>query len=243
MMLLDRFLLLTPLDFAALALLLVASRGIGWWIENPGLARPSVTVLMADYRRAWLREFVTRQPRIFDATILSTLRQGTTFFASTCVIAIGGVMALLGNSEALGVIAEDFTEANVPMVVWEIKLLLVALFLTDGFLKFVWSNRLFGYCAVVMAAVPNDTDDPVAYARAAQAGEINVRAAWNFNRGLRAMYFSLGSAAWLLGPWALIAATCFTCWILWSREFRSRPREILLSAPSPIAEGPQVARK
>jgi len=233
MTLLDRLSLFSPLDLAALALLVASWFAIGWWIEHPGARRPSVTVLMADYRRAWMREMVTRQPRIFDATILDSLRPGTAFFASTCVIAIGGVLALIGNADRLTGLAADFTEADLPLVVWEMKLLLVVLFLTNGFLKFVWANRLFGYCAVAMAAVPNDPDDPLALPRAAQAGELNIRAAWNFNRGLRSMYFALGSLAWLLGAAALLAATAVVCWVLWSREFTSVPRRVLLDPPLP----------
>lgn len=227
--LIDRLALLSPLDIAAVVLLVAGWAAIGWWIEHPRLTRPSVTVLIADYRRAWMQEMVTRQPRIFDASILSTLRQSTSFFASTCVIAIGGVLALIGNSERLTGLAADFTQTDLPLVVWEMKLLLVTLFLTNAFLKFVWANRLFGYCAVVMASVPNRIDDPAAYPRAAQAGELNIRAAWNFNRGLRSMYFALGALAWLLGAWALLLATAIVCWLLWSREFASLPRQILLS--------------
>jgi uncharacterized membrane protein len=80
----------------------------------------------------------------------------------------------------------------------------------------------------MMAAVPNDPKDPVAYPRAAQAAELNIRAAINFNRGLRAMYFALGALAWLLGPIALMLSTFVVVWVVWSREFASLPRSILL---------------
>jgi uncharacterized membrane protein len=113
-------------------------------------------------------------------------------------------------------------------LIWQVKLGLVALLLTDGFLKFVWANRVFGYCSVMMAAVPNDPADPRCAPRAAQAAELNIRAAVNFNRGLRSMYFALGALAWLFGAIALIVATLFVVWIVWSREFASLPRDILL---------------
>ncbi len=219
--------LLAPLDAAALALMVLGFLVIGWWIEHPGTRRPSVTVLMAEYRREWMREFVRRDNRIFDAQIVSSLRQGTSFFASTCLLAVGGVLALIGNTEPLQGVAEGIGQVALPAVLWQIKLLPVALFLTHAFLKFVWANRIFGYCSVMMAAVPNDGADPRALPRATQAGELNIRAAWNFNRGLRAMYFALGALAWLLGAGALIAATLAVLWLLWSREFASVPRDVL----------------
>ncbi|KAF0674545.1 DUF599 domain-containing protein [Profundibacterium mesophilum] len=229
--LLGQLALFPILDRIAVIFLLASTFTVGWLIERPSGRHPSVTVRMADFRREWMRQLVTRQPRIFDASVLGTLRQGTSFFASTCVIAIGGVLALMGNSERLAGLAIDLNGSRVPPLVWQAKLGLVALLLTAGFLKFVWANRLFGYCAVVMAAVPNDADDAMAYPRAAQAAEINIRAAWNFNRGLRWMYFALAALAWLAGALPMIAATMVTFWTLWSREFLSNSHRILTAPP------------
>ncbi|WOI57104.1 DUF599 domain-containing protein [Palleronia sp. LCG004] len=220
--------LLGPWDYGALALTF-----LGWWlvglrIEHPGLRRPSVTVLMMKYRRDWMERMVERDPRIFDAQALSSLRQSTSFFASTSVIAIGGALAVSGNVERLQGVAEGLGETGIPVIVWQVKLLPIIIFLMIAFLKFVWSNRLFGYSMVVMAAVPNDPRDPLALPRAAQSAELNIRAAVNFNRGLRAIYFALAALAWLAGPLALGAAATIAIWIVWSREFMSRPRDILM---------------
>ena len=228
MQVMDHIALLDPLDFAAVGTIVVCWFLIGWMIEHPGARRPAVTILMSERRRDWMKVFVTRDPRIFDSQILGGLRQGTAFFASTCLLAIGGVLALVGNTAPLQGVAAEVSEMPVPVLIWQLKLGLVALFLTNAFLKFVWANRVFGYCAVMMAAVPNDPGDPATYPRAAQAAELNIRAAINFNRGLRGMYFALGALAWLLGAVALIVATVIVVWIVWSREFASLPRQILL---------------
>ncbi|EBA13232.1 DUF599 domain-containing protein [Roseobacter sp. CCS2] len=228
MQILDHMALLGPLDLAAAAAIVIAWFVISWMIEHAGAKRPSVTILMSERRRDWMKVFVTRDPRIFDSQILASLRQGTSFFASTCLLAVGGVLALAGNTEPLRGVAAEVTEMAVPVVIFQLKLAFVAIFLTNAFLKFVWANRVFGYCAVMMAAVPNDPKDPVAYPRAAQAAELNIRAAVNFNRGLRAMYFALAALAWLLGPIALMIATALVVWVVWSREFASLPRSILL---------------
>ncbi|PJI85214.1 putative membrane protein [Yoonia maricola] len=228
MQILDHLTLVSPLDWAAAGAIVIVWIVIGWVIEHPSAKRPSVTILMSERRRGWMKVFVTREPRIFDSQILASLRQGTSFFASTCLLAIGGVLALAGNTEPLRGVAAEVTEMAIPVLIFQLKLGLVALFLTNAFLKFVWANRVFGYCAVMMAAVPNDPADPAAYPRAAQAAELNIRAAINFNRGLRAMYFALGALAWLLGPVALMIATIVVVWIVWSREFASLPRRILL---------------
>lgn len=220
--------LLNWLDLAAAGLIVALWFVLGWLIEHPSAKRPSVTILMAARRRAWMREFAARDVRIFDSQILVSLRQSTSFFASTNILAIGGVLALMGNPAPLSGLVEDVTQTETPFLVWQLKLGFVALFLTNAFLKFVWANRVFGYCAVVMGAVPHDPEHPQALSQALQAAELNIRAAVNFNRGLRSMYFALGGLAWFLGPWGLIAAGLIVGWTVWSREFASIPRKILL---------------
>lgn len=224
----DRIALFEPLDFVAFGTILTVWLVLGWRVEHPSAKHPSVSMLMADYRREWMRQMITREPRIFDAQTIGTLRQGTSFLASTCVIAIGGTLALIGNAESLAGVAGDLTLTRHPVIVWEIKLLLVMFFLTNAFLKFIWSNRLFGYCSVLMAAVPNDPDDPRAAPVAAKAGEINVTAARSFNRGLRSVYFALASTAWLGGALLLLGGAIITLVVIWRREFASHSRAILL---------------
>ncbi|PWJ18110.1 DUF599 domain-containing protein [Jannaschia seohaensis] len=219
---------LTPPDLLALAVLLLAWIGSGWVIEHPPPGRASVTRLMQAYRRDWMVEMTTRQPRIFDATILASLRQGTTFLTSAAMISVGGVLALAGNAERLDGLAMGVGLDAPPEEVLQLRLAVVALLLVYGAFKFVWSNRLFGYCAVVMASVPNDPSDPRTLPRAGQAAELNVRAALNFNRGLRAVYFAFAALGWLLGPWGLLAAVAVTVWTVLSREFASTSRGVLM---------------
>ncbi|RME18609.1 MAG: DUF599 domain-containing protein [Alphaproteobacteria bacterium] len=217
-----------PLDGLALGLLLAAWAGIGWHIEHPPAARPSVHRLMMRYRREWMVEMVTRQPRIFDSSVLAILREGTSFFASATMIAIGGGLALVGDPSRIAVIAEDLGQGAAPDIVWREKLLLSILLLVSAFLNFVWSHRVFGYCAVVMASVPNDPHHPAALPRAAKAADLNITAARSFNRGVRGVYFAMAALAWLAGPLPLIAATAFTVVVLWRREFASQSRLVAL---------------
>lgn len=218
----------TALDMGALAFLLLAWLGSSWIIEHSPASRPSTSKLMADYRRAWMEAFLTRDPRIFDSQIVSNLRQGTAFFASGSMVAIGGGFALLGNAERLRGVAQDLTQTADPVIVWEIKIFVMLAFAANAFLKFVWSHRLFGYCSILMASVPNDPEDPVARPRAAKAGELNVTAGRGYNRGLRSVYFGIASAAWLAGSVALILATLFTLAVVLRREFAAQSREVLL---------------
>ena len=216
-----------PLDWIALALFLGLWVAIGYGIESPPGDRTSVTAMMKAMRMAWMREFANRENRIFDSQILGNLRQGTAFFASTMIIAIGGVLTFAGNPDALSATA-GLLGADEPIAAAQVKLIVVALILTNAFLRFVWANRVFGYCSIVMGAVPEPSErNPHTFAIAAQAGALNVQAALNFNRGLRALYYALAALAWMAGPWALLAATVSATWTLTRREFTSTTHRIL----------------
>ena len=214
-------------DLAAFGFALCLWLGIGRVIENPPASRPSVSKLMERYRHDWMAEFVTRQPRIFDATMIDSLRQGTAFFASASMIAIGGGIALIGNPAMLGALTRDLTLASETAGL-QLRVALVVAFLANALLKFIWAHRLFGYCSIMMAAVPNDPHHPEAAHRAAQAADINITGAKSFNRGLRSIYFALGSLGWLAGPWGLVAGALLIAGVLIRRDFASASREVML---------------
>ncbi|WP_112320460.1 DUF599 domain-containing protein [Oceanibium sediminis] len=221
--------LFTGIDLAAVAFLIGSILGVTWLIEHPPRARSSTHRLMRHYRIEWMLEMADRDVRIFDAQVLATLRQGATFFASTTLIAIGGGAAILGQADRVETVASDLDPAlSAPLIVWEVKILLAMILLGFAFLKFVWSIRLFGYSAVMMAAMPNDGHSDRARARARRAAEVQVLADRSFTRALRNIYFALAALAWFLGPEALIGAVLLTLGVILRREFASRTRALLL---------------
>jgi len=217
----------TAADTVAFLLLIAAWAGTGRLAEYPPKWRPSVSLLMQDYRYRWMTEFLTRQPRIFDVSLIDSLRQGTAFFASASMIAIGGGVALIGNAATLQGLAQDLT-IGLDAAQLRIKLIVVVGLLANALLKFIWSHRLFGYCAIMMAAVPNDHTASMAAPRARQAAEINITAAKSYNRGLNSIYFALAGLGWLIGPYGLMLATVLTAGVQMRREFASQSRLVML---------------
>ncbi len=221
--------LFTPLDGVAFVTLFLGWFLIGFLIDRNGKRR-STHALIADFRSRWMVEMVNRENRVADIQILSSLRQGAALFMSASMIGIGGTLALLGSAETLEQVAIEVSpELSAPQLVWEAKLIVVALILVSAFLKFVWSHRLFGYCAVVLGSVPNDPKHPDSLGFAAKAAKLNTYAARSFNRGLRAVYFALAALTWLLGSIPLILAVTVTLAVLYRREFHSLSRAALLA--------------
>ena len=119
----NRLTVFSSWDLSAVGLLLVCYVLIGLLIENAPASQPSVSQLMAEYRRSWMRHMAARDVRIFDAQVLNGLRQGTAFFASATMLATGGVLALIGNADKLIDVADDLSLSPASEWIWEIKLL------------------------------------------------------------------------------------------------------------------------
>ena len=50
---------------------------------------------MHRYREMWMRRALCRETRMVDMQIIAALQNGTAFFASTTLLAIGGSLTLL----------------------------------------------------------------------------------------------------------------------------------------------------
>jgi uncharacterized membrane protein len=131
--------------------------------------------------------------------------------------------------EQMVTVARDLSQhLELTRIGSEVKTLFLIVLLASAFLKFVWSHRLFGYCAILLGAVGVDGVDPQNIRIAHKAGQLNISAGRSFNRGLRQVYFTLAALAWYLGPVPFLIATITTSAILYRREFRSDSRLALL---------------
>ncbi|MEL6584355.1 MAG: DUF599 domain-containing protein [Pseudomonadota bacterium] len=216
-------------DSAALLLFVLVWVGLGVLTEHPPKSRPSTHVIMDKYRLDWMREMARRDVRIFDSQVANGLRQGTAFFASATLLAVGGGAAAITQAETVALITDDLApELMVSRATLEAKILAVTLVFALAFMKFVWAHRLLGYTATVMAATPSCDHLEDALRVAEKAGKLSNTAVRSFNRGLRNIYFALALLAWMLGAVPLIIATLFAAMTVIRREFASQSRAALL---------------
>ncbi|GEO14245.1 DUF599 domain-containing protein [Microvirga aerophila] len=214
----------TFLDYAAVAFFLAAWLGYHAAVELTPAGQKSLNKVMNQYRYRWMEQMVVRENRIVDTTIMASLMNGTAFFASTSLIAIGGVLALLRSAgDILPVFADlPFGPQTTPLM-WELKVIGLAVIFVYAFFKFAWSYRLFNYMAIILGAVPvlepHNHDDALRVAR--QAAEMNAVAGKHFNRGQRAFFFSLAYLGWFLSAYLFMAATAGVLYVMWRRQFMS----------------------
>src|SRR5262249_43804267 len=170
-------------------------------------SRGAINHDMIAIREAWLRRMMTRDMRLMDANLLGQLLNSASFFASTNLIiiaAVAGVLfgghAILGNLSGLSVISAA------PLWVMELKIAVIVITMSRGFLDFIWAIRQFNYCTALIGAAPDHADKIATVAFSRVMGDVLNPAMSAFNKGVRAYYFALAATAWLASPWAMMVA-------------------------------------
>jgi len=193
-------------------------------LEHSAYGRDSLSARMHAYREVWIRRMLDRQTRMVDMQIMASLQNGTAFFASTSLLAIGGALALLRSTkEALAVLSELPIDLSPAPALWEIKCVGLVLIFVYAFFKFAWAYRLFNYVAILLGAMPPAElrDTPEAEAHVIRTTRLFEAAGRHFNRGQRAFFFALGYLGWFVSPWVLFATTAAVVIVTWRRQFAS----------------------
>ncbi len=222
---------LTLFDAFAFAYFVVAWGTYAWLVEIWSGGKTGLTASMAVYRKRWMEEMTVRPNRIVDTQINMTLQQGSSFFASTSLLAVGACLGLLNASDRAVEVVQtlSFGHAGTRQL-WEIKLAGLTVVFVYAFFKFGWAYRLFNYCAILIGATPEGdrrTSDE-AKAMAERAARMNTIAAAHFNRGQRAFFFALGYLGWFAGPVVFIVATTAVFAVLYRRQFHSESRQAVI---------------
>ena len=219
---------LTGIDYGALALALVCWFGFDMLANRPrGGKWASLSHLMDRYRHRWMRVMTQRDMRMVDTLIQSAVLQGCTFFASTAILLVGGLLALLGAADqAIGIVRDLPFAVETTRALWQIKVLGIVTVLIYAFFKFAWAHRVYTYCIVVIGSAPVQ-EAPESTQAATLAGGLIGLGARHFDRGIRAYYYALAAAAWFLHPGLFMVSTLWVTGVLIRREFRSKARAIL----------------
>lgn len=222
-------------DIAALIFFIAVWVIFAHMAEGTLLQRESLTSAMNRQREVWMHRMARRELRMIDTGIMTGLQQGTAFFASSCLIALGGCFALLGGSAEVITVLSDLPWAQAstrPM--FEIKVLGLIVLLAYSFFKFAWSYRLFNYCSILIGAVPlpkEAEEDPAATEAAVRrAARTNILAGKHFNAGLRGIFFSIGYLGWFVAPAVFAATTLFILSVLVRRQFFSAARQAVIGS-------------
>ncbi|NBC34004.1 MAG: DUF599 family protein [Alphaproteobacteria bacterium] len=216
-------------DWAALAWFLACWIGYTVTADHSPLRRRSIAAAMAVHRRRWMREMLGRDLRIVDTQILGNLVTGIGFFASTSILMIGGLFAVMGAADrAIEALGHLPFAAPPTRPQWTLKVLLLLAVFVYAFFKFAWSFRLANYTSILVGAAPHKPEsDTAADAEAARLASLSILVNFHFNRGIRAFFFALAALGWFVHPVLFAAAAVFVVAVLYRREFRSEALRVL----------------
>ena len=221
----------SPLDWAALAWLVVCWGGYAWYSERSAATRKGLVGISRSYRQQWAAALLRRELRVADAALIGNLMSTVSFYANTTIYIIAGLFALLGTLDKVINIAADlpFSRHVVPEVV-ELKLMALLVIFVVAYFKFTWSLRLFNMQTILVGAAPMpadpiDTGERELFCQ--KLATLNSLAGDDFNRGIRAYYFGLATVTWMIQPWLFLAFTTVILVVLYRRDFGSEVAKAL----------------
>jgi uncharacterized membrane protein len=223
----------TP-DILALIYFLGASIAYSIVIERTAHGGQSLNALMNHYREQWMEELLARDMRMVDAQVTAALQNGTAFFASTSLIAVGGALTLFRSTgEVIALVAALPFGVAPTSGQWEAKILGLTIIFVYAFFKFAWPYRLYNYVAIMVGAAPPLRERKTRRAQefAHRTARICVDAGRYFNRGQCAFFFALGYLGWFLGPLPFALSTTAVVIVIWRRQFASQSRLAFSQTP------------
>jgi uncharacterized membrane protein len=214
----------TPLDLVAMAWFNLAWTVYAIFLEFLPHRHEGLNARMNGFREVWMRRMLDREMRMVDMQVMAALQNGTAFFASTSLFAIGGALTLVRSTdEVLGVVALLPFGIKTSRTLWEIKAIGLVVIFVYAFFKFAWSYRLYNYVAILLGAMPPPAEKglPETEAHIMRTTALFTSAGRHFNHGQRSFFFALGFLGWFISPYVFMGTTTAVVFVMWWRQFRS----------------------
>lgn len=211
-------------DVIAFVCFLLCWQGYGVLATWLAKRRPSLISTVGVFRERWMRRICQRETHISDATLLGNLLRGALFFASTTVLILGGLIAVLGTRATVAEVLAQLPY-SVPAEPWllEVKSLVLIAVFVYAFFKFTWSAWQYNVLSIIVGAAPmaveTSAEDLTLYVD--NAAHIATLAGDSYNNGLRAYYFAIALLTWFIDPLFFIGVTIIVTLVLYRREFAS----------------------
>lgn len=226
--------ILTLSDWIALAVFVTSWSGYTFFANRQMQDKVNLSRSLTDLRAIWVTKMIKRDMRIADATALGILQRTVTFFASTTIFILAGLLAVLGASDKALQLANTLPfVAEHSQAAWESKILVMIFIFIYAFFKFSWSVRQYNFALVMFGAAPDENDEGVENFIEC-ANSLLTSANNSFNYGLRAFTFSMATIGWFVHPIVFIISTLWVVAILYRREFRSRTLAAMKSINSSV---------
>ncbi|SHM79248.1 DUF599 domain-containing protein [Phytopseudomonas punonensis] len=206
-----------------------------------GKTTPCLASVLHLYREDWMRRMLLRENRIADANVIGNLERNASFFASSTLIILAGILTVLGASErAVSLLADLPFVQSASRGMSEVKLLGLGVVFVYAFFTFSWCMRQYNFAAVLVGSAPmigeRHVTEQERKAFAERTARVISMAANQFNYGLRAYYFGMATLAWFINPWFFMLVSTGVVVVLYRREFHSDVLEVMVYTQTPAFE-------
>jgi len=218
------------LDIIALFWLLFFWIGYVAYTKRMNLSKnKGLLAAMNRTRKQWLQSLLKRDNRMVDVQIINGLIRRETFFASTTILMLAGVVALLGLGEEINDLFNQVPlSQQSSLAMLELRVGVLAMTFVYAFFKFTWALRQHTSSAILLGSLPHpDQIDQATEQQAVRMAKLGNLAARHFNDGMRAYYFALAELSWFFHPVALMFTTIWVIAVLYRREFYSKALSIM----------------
>ncbi|MDP2714743.1 DUF599 domain-containing protein [Rheinheimera sp.] len=176
-------------------------------------------------RNDWMQKMLLRDNKMADVGLISTLERNVTFFASSTLLILAGLLTVMTAADKLSLMLTNLVPwASYSESAVQLKLLLLSFIYVFAFFQFTWSLRQYGFCGVLIGAAPDGrgmtSDEQQLYAN--RAAKVIDQAGHSFNYGLRSIYFSLSALTWFIDPILFMVASVVVMLVMKQREFHSK---------------------
>lgn len=220
------------LNLVALCFFLICFRVYLHYTNLRSVDTPCLAYAMHRFRKQWIRMALTRENRIADTNIVANLERNVSFFASSSLLVLAGLVTLLNSSDAvLGMLSDIPFSDKSTRGEWELKVMLLMFLFVYAFFKFTWALRQYGLVSVMIGGAPELSLKPTAEEMARHVDSISKmasKASGNFNNGLRSYYFAMAALGWFVNAWIFMFLSAFVVFVLYRREFKSDTLGIMM---------------
>jgi uncharacterized membrane protein len=209
-----------------------------------GQTTPCLASVLHLYREDWMRRMLLRDNRIADANVIGNLERNASFFASSTLIILAGILTVLGASDRAVSLLDDLPFVqSASREMSEIKLLCLGVVFVNAFFTFSWCMRQYNFAATLIGSAPmigeRHVTEQERKAFAERTARVISMAANQFNQGLRAYYFGMAALSWFINPWFFMLVSAGVVLVLYRREFHSDVLEVMVYTQTPAFESPK----
>ncbi|WP_194755399.1 DUF599 domain-containing protein [Aliidiomarina indica] len=234
------------LDLIAFLWFLFCWIGYSLFARRRAKTQHSLSSILCTLRVEWMDAVVHKEHHIADAALVGNVERTVTFFASSTIFVLAGVLTVIASNDAFVRVLEQLPfayEQSHGLVL--LKLAGIASIMVFAFFKFTWAVRQFGFVSILLGMAPSISRPTVDKAQrdafSLNAAKVLDQAGHEYNYGLRAYYFALAYLCWFVSPWVLITSSIIVVAVLYRREYNSRVLRALLAThgyePGPKQQG------